>query len=373
MSASNIIDAEMPSVEVTIDESSKTSSSRNRHYVLLATTLSLVLLVLGFSNSTHMKTAASSSLRSLLELTNAGDVMPVPFWIIRQDVPEAMKVQNAFYNFYTLRDKSVKKTDGDSTYTVKFFEDVTVEKDGKTTHLGYFNPLSPQGLSSLTFMFNYGDKCAATNDYTEGQVDLVCGNSLEIVDVSMIAACRYKLTVSSPELCSAADKYSFLKATTVEAADNGWWQYRVNFFKHGAKSASPVLQFHTGKAHAERFHLGNIHHTLNADNSMQFSKGDLCEPTGKHREGKISVECGCDYEITKFDEVSMCVYEMVVAHPQACASGKPASCKSSSLRSKLAAKEELAEISKPDWNEIYSTRMDESAFPRSLLKAKYTK
>jgi len=364
------IEDQMPLVEVHVSEAKPVSSSR-KYVALIASTVSLALIVLGFSFNTHpaVKTV-STQFRSLLEKTIAGEAMPVPFWIIRQDVPNPLKVQDAFYNFYTLRDQTASMVKGDVKYTTTFFESVKMETDGKSTVLGYFNPTSPKGLSSNKFRFEYGEKCEETKDYREGQLTLTCGEKLEIISVSEIKPCRYEVVATAPEQCSGKATYSFLKGTSVEAADNSWWNFKINFWKH-SDSASPIYQFHSDGAHSERFLLGTMTNKLGSDKSVSFTNGDVCEPTGKHREGVIHVECGCDYEIASFTEPSVCVYDIVVKHPKAC-TYVPSNCNKLNLRESLISKKRAAlHIDNPDWNQLYSTRMDASAFPRDLLNTEY--
>jgi len=364
------------SVLVAANEDVKPSSSSFLGKILVVS-VSLMLIVLGLSQHSGVAKFTSSNLRGLLELTNSGEVMPVPFWIIRQDVPDPLKVQDAFYNFYFLRGKSASLKAGDFEYEASFFEGVKRKNsDGTVTSLGYFNPTSPKGLPSTRFLFEYGDKCEATNDYREGQVDLVCGDVLEITEVSEISPCRYDVKVSTPEVCSAKSKYLFLKGTSLSAADGGWWQYKINFFKHEGKE-SPIYQYHSEGSNSERINLGSIKENgLDSQGRMVFHNGDICESSGNPREGTISVECGCEYEIANFMEQHPCVYDVVVKHPSACAS-TPSHCGSvSNFKAELLAKKQTSTMftksNHPSWNQIYSTRMDETAFPRDLLNVKYT-
>jgi len=362
-------------VEVQIDESAASSqssrSSRSKHFMILASTISIALIIFGFSSNTHVRSVVNTQLRSLLELTVSGEPMPVPFWIIRQDVPDAMKVQNAFYNFYELRDKKATLEDGSTKYETTFFEGVKMIKDGVTTSLGYFNPLSPKGLPSNEFIFEYGDKCVETNDYREGKVTLICGDELAMLSIKEIKPCRYDIVATSPIVCSPKESFPYLKGSSIDASDNGWWEYKINFFKHG-DAASPVYQFHSDGAHSERFLLGTITNSLDASGDIKFTNGDVCDVTGQPRSGLIHLECGCGYEIADLTETSVCVYDIIVKHPQACAYA-PSNCDKMNLRAEAVAKKrQMVHIDKPNWDEIYSSRMSESAFPRDLLNAKYT-
>ena len=247
-----------------------------------------------------------------------------------------------------------------------------MKEDGKTTRIGFFNPTSPKGLSSQTLTLNYGDKCPETNDYREGEVRISCGDELAVTSKSMIADCRYLFTVTTPELCSAKDHYYYLDGTSVEANDGGWWNYRVNFFKHKSVG-STLFQFHSDGAHSERIKLGEIMPTLNSDGVMYFEHGEPCETTKLPRSGTINVECGCDYEVKELSEPEMCKFEFVISHPKACETA-PKDCDSTTLKAQLIEKKRKSKMMTvpADWDEIYSTRMDKSKFPRDLLHPHYT-
>ena len=86
--------------------------------------------------------------------------MPKPFYVIKNDVDHHKNViQNAFYNFYFLKDVSIdyESTDNgdDVKYTVSFFDRVIKTIDGKETVLGYFSPVIPEGQPSNVFNFQY--------------------------------------------------------------------------------------------------------------------------------------------------------------------------------------------------------------------------
>lgn len=298
--------------------------------------------------------------------------MPVPFWTIRQDVDKnKMKVQNAFAALYYMKDKEATMTNDDGVkYTASFFDKVTMTgKDGKDTILGYFNPTTPEGLKTTTVMLNYGDKCAATNDYREGQVNLECGY-LGITKVVEITPCRYVVTVTTPEVCSAKDFYDYLKSSSVEANDGGWWNYKINFFRHKT-GESPFVMFHSDGAHSSRIKIGDINPTLNEDADMTF-QGDLCESTKAPRTGTIKVECGCVYAVKSLTEPQVCEYEMVITHPKACK--EEPKCDMSALKVELLNKKRAERMmTEPgDWDEIYSTRMTKDKFPRDLLNVQYS-
>lgn len=306
-----------------------------------------------------------------MEKTINGEDMPVPFWTIRQDVDKGkMKVQNAFAALYYMKDKETTMTEDDGTkYTASFFDKVTMTKDGKETVLGYFNPTTPEGLKTTTVMLNYGDKCTATNDYGEGQVNLECGY-LGVKKVEEITPCRYVVTVTTPEVCSSKDFYDYLKSSSVQANDGGWWNYKINFFKHN-NGDSPVVMFHSDGVHSARIKLGDINPTLNEDAAMTFT-GDVCETTKVPRTGTIKVECGCTYAVKSLTEPQVCEYEMVLTHPKACK--EELKCDMSALKAELIEKKRAERMmTEPgDWDEIYSTRMSKDKFPRDLLNVQYS-
>ena len=200
----------LPSVEI-VENMKETSIIRK---LALTVTLTFVgiFLILGLSYNNYLGAHPKSLLRSLLERTIAGDPMPVPFWIVRQDVPEPFKIQNAFYNFYYLRNKVISLTHSSSKYSVKFWEYISkIDEDGKEIKLGYFNPQSPQGLPSNLFFFEYGDRCEETDDYRFGKFELKCGDKLELVSVSEIEPCKYLVVATTPERCPKRHKHSTLR------------------------------------------------------------------------------------------------------------------------------------------------------------------
>ena len=201
----------LPSVEI-VENKKETSIIRK---LALTVTLTFVgiFLILGLSYNNYLGAHPKSLLRSLLERTIEGDPMPVPFWIIRQDVPEPFKIQNAFYNFYYVRNKVISLSQSSFKYSVKFWDSVSaVDEDGKEIKLGYFNPLSPNGLPSNVFFFEYGDRCEKTDDYREGKLELKCGDKLELVSVSEVEPCKYKLIATAPERCSKHHSHHLRKS-----------------------------------------------------------------------------------------------------------------------------------------------------------------
>jgi len=349
----------LPNIEVAVFAPGAGSSSRSKIYILVASTLAVVFIMLGFSQNHPVAKAASTQLRSLLDLTIDGERMPVPFWLIRQDVPNAYQVQNAFYDFYYLRNKQASLVDGDLTYTATFWEGVkVVDGSGNSIQLGYFNPISPKGLPSNVFIFEYGDKFPATGKYREGQLELQCGDNLEIVSVSDITPGRVRIIATTPERCTVHKLHPYLKASSVAASDNSaFWTYKINFLRHSA-SASPVYQFHSDGVNSKRHLLGNIEELLDSEKNIKFSNGDMCEGTRAHRQGTIKLECGCSYEISKVSEVKYCVYEMVVAHPAACQ--ETPKCDAAEKKEKLMdTKRGMVQL---DHEPVLS-----SSFPRDLL------
>lgn len=303
--------------------------------------------------------------------------MPVPFFVDRQDVDAKWKVQNAFAVLYYLRDEVVSAKIDDVTYTVKFFDGATMkDSDGEEIQLGYFNPTLPKGMASNFLELNYGDKCEKTNDYREAEVQLSCGSELAITGVNEFAPCRFRLQMNVPNLCSAKDYYDYLDQTDVEANDGGWWNYKVNFFKYNSVGSS-IFMFHSEGAHSDRIKLGEIDNTLNGDADMTFGNGDLCDSTKLPRSGTIHMECGCQYEIKEMTEPTVCKYEVVITHPDACEEA-PTNCASeaSNLKAELIERKRNAKGmmtgTPTDWDEIYSTRMDSKKFPRDLLNVHYT-
>jgi hypothetical protein len=201
----------LPSVEI-VENKKETSIIRK---LALTVTLTFVgiFLILGLSYNNYLGAHPKSLLRSLLERTIEGNPMPVPFWIIRQDVPEPFKIQNAFYNFYYVKNKVISLTQSSSKYSVKFWDSVSaVNEDGKEIKLGYFNPLSPNGLPSNVFFFEYGDRCEETDDFRQGKLELKCGDELELVSVSEVEPCKYKVIATAPERCSKNHSHSLRKS-----------------------------------------------------------------------------------------------------------------------------------------------------------------
>jgi len=351
-------DIPLPDVEVAIPVITERSSTRSRAYIAIASTLAIIFVMLGFSQNHPVAKTATTQLRSLLELTIQGDRMPVPFWIIRQDVPDAFKVQNAFYDFYYLRDKKATLVDGDLTYVANFWEGVkVVDGSGNSIQLGYFNPITPKGLPSNIFIFEYGDKFPSTGKFREGQLELQCGENLEIVSVSDITPGRVRVVVTTPERCSVHKLHPYLKASSVAVTDNAFWTYKVNFMRHSA-SLSPVFQFHSEGADSKRILLGSVEEMLDSNKNIKFSNGDICEGTQARRQGTIKMECGCEYQIAKVSEVKYCVYEMVVQHPAACENTPK--CDAAEM------KKELIER-KRDMVQLEHEPVLPNSFPRDLL------
>jgi len=349
------IEEALPAVEV-VETSPK--AAIGKHVALVTVTVSLMLIFLGFTQTTTMNSGSSTGFRSLLELTLQGERMPVPFWINRQDVDKnPYLVQNAFYAFYYLKGKTASLEVGSDTLSVKFFDSITkTDSQGKVTTYGYFNPLTPNGLPSNTFMFEYGDVCEATKDYREGQVELECGPSLAVTSISEITPCRYRIIATTPERCSATELHSFLGSSSLEASA-GFWNFKVNF---GGSKHSHVVQYHKDSDIHERVLLGHIDKQVDENKNIKFVNGDLCA-SGKHREGTIKVECGCQYEMTKLVEAKECVYEMAIAHPDACTT--PLNCdKKQSLR-----KTSLDKVVTSESFDHAPTDKELGNYPRDLL------
>jgi hypothetical protein len=369
MEEGEIVDLIVPEGEV----DTKVSNKRGI-YIMIATLSALVLLGLGFIHESHVMKNTATHLRGLLDMTIEGRPMPVPFWIVRQDVDESWKVQDAFANFFYLKGKSatLKNSDG-SSVLVNFFDSIKrTNTDGSITTMGYFNPTSPKGQPSNVFNFEYGDKCAASSnpnyDYTEGFLELVCGPELSILSVSETdRPCKYKITATAPQRCAAHELHPYLVATTAEASDSQYWTYKINFFKE-SNSPSHVFAYHSSpeSGHTERVLLGDIEPTLDADKNIRFRNGDLNPITKRRNQGVIHLECGCDYSLQKITEVTPGNYDAVVTHPKACMN-TPQKCDkadteedASSKKSKLL----IATSKKPSYESL-------GKFPRNLLTPKH--
>jgi len=361
------------SVNLIVREEVETKVSTKRGiYIMIATIAALALLGLGFFHESHTMRNTATRLRGLLDMTIEGHPMPVPFWIIRQDVADPWKVQDAFANFFYLKGKSatLEHSDG-SSVLVNFFDSIKrTNNDGSTTTLGYFNPTSPKGQPSNVFNFEYGDKCtASTNpnyDYTEGFLELVCGPELSIVSVSETdRPCKYKVTATAPQRCGAHELHPYLAATSAEASDNQYWTYKINFFK--SSSPSHVFAYHSASeaGHTERVLLGDIEPTLDADKNIRFRNGDLNPVTKKRNQGVIRLECGCDYALQKMTEVTPGNYEAVVTHPKACMN-VPQNCDKADAEEKSNDKNKLllSTAQKPSYESL-------GRYPRNLLSPKH--
>ena len=287
-------------------------------------------------------------------------------------------IQNAFYNFYFLKDVSI---DYESTsneqkvkYTVSFFDKVMKTMNGKTTTLGYFSPVIPEGQPSNVFNFQYGDLCkkhktGVRDEHISGKLTLNCGLKQEITSVDETDPCKYKLLMTTPEMCSPKEAYSFLDENDIEVSDGIWWKYQINFFKKG--HGSHIYKYHVGPGEtSERVHLGSITDSLNADGTLQFTSGAVCkdELSGWKtlpREGHIVVECGCEFGLKKIIETSQCQYAMTVTHPEACGDDKAfPGCSKLNLRSEL-----LLKCESSGSNDIKHKPSNEALgpYPRDLL------
>ena len=261
--------------EVDEGETSR-ASSRRMVYLAIATLTAVVLLGLGIFHESQYVVNASTHLRGLLDVD---EPIPQPFWVVRQDIPSPWKVQDAFANFYYLKGKSstLDRSNGGSL-TVNFFDSIKLTNaDGTVTTMGYFNPVSPKGLASNIFNFEYGDKCPASGTYTEGYVELICGPKISVVSISETdRPCKYKIVATAPQRCSAKDLHPYLAATSTETSDGAYWMYKINFHEK-EHSPSRVFMYHPSNAagHTERIHLGEIESSLASATEIPFSKGDI--------------------------------------------------------------------------------------------------
>ena len=303
--------------------------------------------------------------------------MPKPFYVVKNDIDHHKNViQNAFYNFYYMKDVSLNYDEEDVKYTVSFFEKVSKIVDGKGITLGYFSPVIPEGQPSNVFNFQYGDLCkehevGVRDERIDGKLTMECGSKQEITDVEKDDDCTYSIKMTTPEMCSPKEVFSFLNENSLEVSDGSWWNYQINFFKDG--HGSHIYKYHVGPGEtSERVHLGSITDSLNADGTMQFTSGAVCkdEVSGWKtlpREGHIAIECGCEFALSKLEEVSQCQYAATVTHPNACSDkeGVPA-CAKLNLRAELLLKRTSSLKGRPSKEAL-------GKYPHNLLHPTFTK
>ena len=109
--------------------------------------------------------------------------MPRPFSVNYLDVDHNKHiVQNAFYNFWYLKSKTLEfdnsEEEAGATYKLTFFEDVRRIEGEKTTVLGFFSPVIPEGQPSNKFSLDFGDVCKESREGDRWDLMLSSPNGL---------------------------------------------------------------------------------------------------------------------------------------------------------------------------------------------------
>jgi hypothetical protein len=288
-----------------------------------------------------MATIASTALEAVgvAPLTpTQNDPLPQPFWVTWQDVRAQYHVQDAFYNFFFLKGEKVSLEESGVTYSATFFDSITAtDSSGVVTTLGYFNPVSPKGLPSNMFNFNYGDVDPKTNSNRAGVMEVICGSELAITSVSEEAPSKFSIRATAPQMCSPKALYYYLKDHFVSIYDGSYWTYKIEFWT--GTTAARIFQYHMDEAEPDksvRYFVGQIDSALTGDDMMSFSGGDMCPATNAPFTGVVNVQCGCTFEIASVVEDKVCVSTYTINHPAACESGKVPKCSSTNLRAEIA-------------------------------------